>query len=392
MLRVCPFDPPAEYAGLRADHPVVQVRVPTGQVAWLVTRYGDVRRLLTDPRISADRTHPNMPLTEEVTPQTRRNIAAAGRSLIGLDQPEHGPRRRMLITEFTIRRIQALRPHIQHTVDDCIDEMLAGTRPTDLVNALAVPVPARTLCELLGMPYADRELIERSATAMLRRTIPAQERQQTGAELRAYVDRLITAKEADPGDDMLGRLIVHNRETKLYDHDLLVGLTQLFLVAGFETTVNMIALGVAALLQHPEQLPGIVADQAATTTAVEELLRYFSVVDALPRVAKADVAVAGVTIPADAGVLLSFAAANWDEGVFPDPSTMDLNRGARHHMAFGHGIHQCIGQNLARAELEIVFRTLFTRVPGLRLAAGLDELPFKKDSNIYGVDRLPVTW
>jgi cytochrome P450 len=392
MQRRCPFDPPEEYAGLRDRGEVIQVRVPTGQLAWLVTRYADVRRLLVDPRVSADRRHPSMPFTEDVTPQTRRNIAAVGRSLVGLDPPEHGVRRRMLITEFTVRRMQALRPHIQHTVDDCIDGMLEGPRPVDLVSALAVPVPVRTICELLGFPYSARDLIERTVTALLRRSVSAQERQQTSAELRAYIDSQITAKEAEPPDDLIGRLIVHDRESKLYDHDLLVGLTMLLMVAGFETTASMIALGVIILLQEPERLSGIVADPAVTNLAIEELLRYVSVVDALSRVAVEDIEVGDVTVRAGDGLLLSFLAANRDPTVFPEPSTMDIHRGARHHMAFGYGIHQCIGQNLAREELQIVYRTLFARVPGLRLAEPLDQLPFKADSNIFGVDHLQVTW
>lgn len=392
MQRTCPFDPPAEYAVMRAEQPVRRVRVPTGQVAWLVTRYEDVRRLLVDPRVSADRRHPNMPLTEEVTAQTRRNIAEGGRSLIGLDQPEHGPRRRMLTAEFTVRRMQALRPHIQETVDHLIDEMLDGPRPVDLVEALALPVPTRTLCELLGLPYSARDLIQRSATAQLRRSVSAQERQQTSAELRAYVDRVIREKDAAPTDDLLGRLVVNNRETKLYDHELLVGLTMLLLVAGHETTASMIALGVTGLLQHPDQVARIVSEPGAVGMAVEELLRYFTVVDALPRVAAADIDVGGVTIAAGDGILLSFVAANWDDDAFPGAAELDMDRAARKHLAFGYGIHQCIGQNLAREELQIVFRTLFTRVPGLRLAVDLDDLPFKRDSNIYGLDRLPVTW
>ncbi|MCL7459605.1 cytochrome P450 [Micromonospora echinofusca] len=392
MTRTCPFDPPEEYVELRAKEPVSLVRVPDGQLAWLITRYADVRRLLVDPRISSNRHHPNMPLTESVTPQTRRNIAAVGRSLIGLDQPEHGPQRRMLIREFTLRRAQEMRPHIQHTVDRCVDEMLAGPKPADIVTALSLPVPSTAICTLLGMPYADRELIERSANAQLRRNVSAQERQDTSSELRDYVNRLVSAKEAEPTDDLLGRLVLQNRETPLFDHDMLVGLAMLLLVAGFETTASMISLGVAGLLANPDQLAEVTADPSAMGLAVEELLRYFSVVDALPRVATADIEVGGVTIAAGEGLLLSFASANWDETTFPDPGMLDVRRGARNHMAFGYGIHQCIGQNLARAELEIVFRTLFTRIPGLRLAVDVDELPFKRDSNIYGVDRVPVTW
>ncbi|MER7007261.1 cytochrome P450 [Dactylosporangium sp. NPDC000555] len=392
MQRDCPFHPPARYETLRAERPIVPVRVPDGQVAWLVTRYADVRALLTDPRVSSDRTHPNLPLTESVTPQTRRNIAEVGRSLIGLDRAEHGPQRRMLITEFTLRRAQELRPHIQQTVDRAIDAMLAGPQPADLVDALAVPVPSATVTKLLGMPYEDRELIERAANAQLRQSVPAQERQETSAELHAYVDRLISAKEANPTDDVLGRLIRRNRQTPLFDHEMLVGLTMLLLVAGFETTASMIALGSAWLLSNERERAAIVADPAAAGPAVEELLRYFSVVDALPRIATDDIEIGGVRIRAGDGILISFASANWDDAAFADAATVDIGRNARHHVAFGYGIHQCIGQNLAREELQIVFRTLFTRVPTLRLVGDVAGLPFKNDSNIYGVDRVPVTW
>ena len=399
LARGCPFDPPAEYAAMRAEQPVTRVRVPSGQDAWLVTRHEDVRRLLTDPRVSADRAHPNLPLTEAVTPASRQAIAAVGRSLIGLDPPEHGARRGLLITEFTVRRINALRPYVQQVVDGLIDELLAGPRPADLVAALCLPVPSMVLCELLGVPYDDREFFQHRATVQVRRGVAPEERQKAGAELRGYLDRLVAEKEADPGDDLLGRLIVRNRETALadgteppFDHGLLVGLAMLLMAAGHESTANMISLGVAGLLENPGQLAALTTDPATAPMAMEELLRYFAIVDSMPRVAKADIDIGGVTIRAGDGLLIGFASANRDETVFPDPDTLDVRRGARHHVAFGYGVHQCIGQNLARAEMDIVLRTLFARVPGLKLAVPLHELPFKDDSSVYGLDRLPVTW
>lgn len=392
LPRSCPFEPPDAYAELNAQGRISQVRVPTGQLAWLVTSYDDVRRLLTDPRVSADRSHPNFPMTEPVTPESRRRIAASGRSLVGLDHPTHGPRRRMLAPDFTLRRVQEMRPYIQQVVDGLVDQMLAGPRPVDLVSALAMPLPASILCELLGMPYADRGLFERGTQAMLRSTVSAEERQRIGGEMGAYVNRMITEKEAEPTDDLLGRLIVRNRETGLYDHELLVGVTMLLLFAGFETTVNVISLGVAALLEHPDQIGPIVAGGAAATTAVDELLRYTNVVDAMPRVAIADIQVGDVTVPAGDGLLLSFAGANRDKSAFSNATVLDTSREASHHVAFGYGIHQCIGRNLARIELEIVFRTLFTRIPGLRLAVPLEDLPFKRDTVFYGLEELPVTW
>jgi cytochrome P450 len=178
----------------------------------------------------------------------------------------------------------------------------------------------------------------------------------------------------------------------VFDHQLMVGLAMFLLVAGHETTTGMISLGVVDLLIHPEQLAQVTADPSSIDMAVEELLRYASVVDAMPRVATEDIELGDVTIRAGDGLLIAFAAANWDEDAFPGASVLDVRRGSRKHVTFGYGVHQCIGQNLARELLRVVFRTLFTRVPGLRLAADVNELPFKKDSNVYGIERLPVTW
>lgn len=392
MPRSCPFQPPDAYAELHAQRRVVRVRVPNGQPAWLVTSYHDVRRLLIDQRVSADRNHPNFPFTEPVTPETRGRVAAFARSLVGLDHPEHGPRRRMLAPEFTMRKVDTMRPSIQRVVDDLIDQLLAGPRPVDLVGALAMPLPTTILCELLGLPSADREMFVRGTDGLLRGSVSADERQRIGRQMRDYVGQLIATKEVEPTDDLLGRLILRNRETQLYDRELLVGVTMLLLIAGFETTLNAITLSVAALLQHPDELASIKGDEATLATAVEELLRFSNVVDAMPRVATTDLEVGDVTIAAGDGLLLSFTGANRDEGAFAQASTLDTSRAERHHLAFGYGIHQCLGQNLARVELEIAFRTLFTRVPGLRLAVPVDQLPFRRDNIIYGIDELPVTW
>lgn len=393
FARTCPFHPPGEYRTLRAEEPVTRVRVADGQLAWLVTRYDDVRRLLTDPRVSADRSHPGLPFTDPVTPQTRAAMVAVGRSLIGLDPPEHGRKRGLLMPEFTVRQAKALRPSIQRVVDRCLDELLAGPKPADLVERLALPVPSMVLCELLGVPYADRDFFQQRAAAQTRRAIPPEERQKAGYELRVYLDELITAKEAEPTDDLLGRLIVRNREERpAFDHGLLVGLALLLMIAGHESTANMISLGVAGLLQHPDQWTALAADPDTVPMAIEELLRYHAIVDTMPRVALGAIAVGGVTIQAGDGVLIGFASANRDDDAFPNASTMDIARGARHHVAFGYGVHQCIGQNLARVELDVVLRSLLGRVPGLRLAARPEDLPFKNDSNVYGLDELPVTW
>ncbi|WP_158892057.1 cytochrome P450 [Amycolatopsis anabasis] len=389
MARTCPFDPPPEYRELREEAPISRVTLPTGASAWVLTRHEDVRALLTDPRFSSDRRKPGFPL---LAPLQRRKDDFKP-SLIGMDPPDHGPARRAVVGEFTVRRMQALQPRIQEIVDEHVDALLAGPKPADLVRALSLPVPSLVICELLGVPYSDHDFFQQRSKLMLTRTAEPEARRTAVDDLQSYLDKLVTAKEADPGDDLLGRQILKQREEGTTDHDGLVGLAFLLLIAGHETTANMISLGTVALLENPDQLAAIKADPGKTLSAVEELLRYFTIAEvATSRVAVEDVEIGGVLIRAGEGVLGLGNAANRDPSVFDDPDTLDIERGARHHVAFGFGAHQCLGQNLARMELQIVFDTLFRRIPGLRVAKPVAELPFKDDSTIYGLHELPVTW
>ncbi|MER6951845.1 cytochrome P450, partial [Nonomuraea sp. NPDC000554] len=220
-----------------------------------------------------------------------------------------------------------------------------------------------------------------------------EDRQRAFAELRAYIDDLVTRKESEPGDDLFSRQIARQRQEGALDHAGLVSLAFLLLTAGHETTANMISLGVVGLLNHPEQLALITADPGRTPMAVEELLRYFTIADGVTsRVATEDAQIGGASIKAGEGVIVSGLSVNWDPAAFKNPAELDVERGARHHLAFGFGPHQCLGQNLARLELQIVFDTLFRRIPTLRLAAPVEDLPFKTDAVIYGVHELPVTW
>jgi cytochrome P450 len=392
MRRHAPFDPPDQYAALRADAPVTRAVLPGGRPAWLVSGHEHVRRLLADPRVSSDRLLPGFPMVVQVSQEQLRRSASFGRSLIGADPPEHTAQRRMLITEFTVKRVQELRPRIEQIVADRIDAMLASGGPVDLVKELALPVPSLVICELLGVPYEDRDFFQGRTKVLIRRSTEPAEREAVGAELRAYFDELITAKEADPGDDLLGRLIVRNRETGVFNHELLVGLSTLLLLAGHETTANVIALGTLALLENQAQRAALVADPDRAPAAVEEMLRYLTIVEAGFRVATADIELAGTTIKAGEGIVALGASANRDAAAFGHPDEFDITRGARHHVAFGYGIHQCLGQNLARTELDVVFRTLFQRIPNLELAVDMAEVPFKDDALIYGVYELPVTW
>ncbi|WP_167450026.1 cytochrome P450 [Streptomyces hyaluromycini] len=392
MSRRCPFEPPEQYAELRKEQPIARVTLPTGQLAWLVTRYEYVRELLMDPRMSSNRDHKGTPVMFPIPERTRRVFDVYGKSLIGLDPPEHTRRRKMLTSEFTLQRVRSMRPRIQQIVDECIDGLLAGSRPVDLVQALSLPVPSRVICELLGVPYADREFFQGCTAMMVSRATAPSDRHRASEQLRKYLDELVTAKEKAPGDDLFGRLIARNEQERVFTHETLIGLAFLLLMGGYETTASMISLSVAWLLEHPQQLEVIRADPTATNAALEELLRYFSVFDIMPRVALADIEIGGCVIRAGEGVVLGFGAANRDDEVFENPDVMNLRRGDRNHVALGYGVHQCLGQNLARAELEIVLNTLFARIPDLRLTVPVSELSFKKDAGIYGINEIPVSW
>jgi cytochrome P450 len=390
MPRRCPFDLNEQYAQLREQAPITPVSLASGRDAWLVTSHEHVRTLFLDPRLSADGTHPTFPT---LAPRRKSFDEQAKGFLPWMDAPEHTRYRRMLINEFTVRRIRAMRPRIQAVVDGCIDQMLAGPRPVDLVQALSLPVPSLTICDVLGVPYADLDHIQDRAQVMVSRVHTPEERAGALRDLRTYLGDLLRRKGDEPGDDTLSRLVARHRAAGADDHDHLTGLALLILVGGYESTASTISLGTVALLSRPEQADALRADPSLAPKAVEELLRYFSVADNVTsRVSLEDVTVGGVTIREGQGVLLSNAAANRDAAVFTDPERLDIQRDARQHMAFGYGIHQCLGQNLARLELEVVFSTLLTRLPGLRLAVPVDDLPFKNDAIMYGIHEVPVTW
>jgi cytochrome P450 len=390
LTRTHPFGPPPEYQGFRDEAAITRVQLPSGQCPWLLTRHEDIRAMLTDPRFSSDRFNPGFPL---LLRSGRLERGRLNPSLINLDPPEHGTARRQVVGEFTVNRMRALQPRIQQIVDEHIDAILAGPNTTDLVSTLSLPVPSLVTCELLGVPYTDHEFFQGLSSTLLNRQVTQDVRQQAVDKLMDYLGELVAGKEAEPTDDLLGRQIRLRRESGDYDRDELVSLASLLLIAGHETTANMISLGTLALMENPETRAALAADPAKTPGAVEEMLRYFTVADlATSRVARADVEIAGQLIRAGEGVLGLSYSANRDEAAFADADELDIERGARHHLAFGFGPHQCLGQNLARIELQIVFDTLLRRIPELRLAVPVEQLPFKHDSAVFGLYCLPVTW
>ncbi|GAA2121293.1 cytochrome P450 [Actinomadura alba] len=387
----CPFDPAPALRDLRAEAPLVKVRTWDGSTPWLVTRHAEQRALLADRRISADVTRPGYP---HVTAASRERRLRT-RAFIGMDDPEHARLRRMVTAPFAIKRVEALRPAIQRIVDRLIDDMLAGPKPVDLVQAFALPVPSLVICELLGVPYADHDFFQRNTRVLVNRDQPPEAMREAVDALIDYLERLVAEKLAHPAADLLSKLGVEQvRRGELTAHELAVT-GMLLLVAGHETTANMIALGTLALLEHPDQLAALRAtdDPKLIAGAVEELLRYLSIVHSgRRRVALEDIEIGGRVIHAGDGVIMANEVANRDEDVFTDPDRLDVHRDARGHVAFGFGVHQCLGQPLARVELQVVYGTLYRRVPGLRLAVDRDQVPFKHDGLIYGVYELPVTW
>jgi cytochrome P450 len=365
------------------------VRLWDGSHPWLVTGYDDQRAVLADRRFSADVTRPGYPHVTASSAARRRR----SRTFISMDDPEHSTYRKMLTGTFMIKRVEALRPRIQGIVDDLIDAMLAGTPPADLVTAFALPVPSLVICELLGVPYADHGFFQRCSRTLVSTRSTPQDAVAAADELKDYLSRLLERKSAEPADDLLSKLVVEQSGT--LTRSQIADMALLLLVAGHETTANMIGLGTLTLLQHPDQLAELRAteDPKLVASAVEELLRYLNIVHSgRRRVALEDVEVGGRLIRAGEGVIVTTDSGNRDANAFPDPDVLDIHRQARHHVAFGYGVHQCLGQPLARVELQVVYGTLYRRVPTLCLAVPLDQVRFKHDMLVYGVHELPVSW
>lgn len=387
----CPFDPPPELRELRAEGPVTKVRLWDGSTPWLVTRYQDQRALLADPRISAVTTHPNYPHQTPATKARRSEM----QTFITMDDPDHARLRRMVTAPFAVKRVEALRASIQAIADRLIDDMLAGPAPADLVSAFALPLPSLVICEMLGVPYADHGFFQENSRVLLRRGTEPEEALAAQRRLTDYLEALVDDKLAHPGDDLLSRLAVDHLAAGHLTRNDVAQTGVLLLIAGHETTANMIALGTLALLRHPDQLAVVrdTDDPKLVAGAVEELLRYLTIVHTgRRRVALSDIEIGGRVIEAGDGLILSNDVGNRDEDAFPGPDRLDVHRDARRHVAFGFGPHQCLGQPLARVELQVVYSTLYRRIPSLRLAVPFEEVPFKHDGLVFGVYELPVAW
>lgn len=357
-----------------------------GNPVWVVSRYRDIRAALVDRRLSA-RTIP-----DSIMPKDDENKVPV--MFARTDDPEHQRLRRMMTSNFTFRRCESMRPHIQEMVDHYLGQMIDNGAPADLVREFALPVPSMVIALLLGVPPEDLELFQFNTTRGLdQRSTDAEKGQAFGA-MYAYIEELVERKAREPGDDLISRLVTEYVATGQLDHATTAMNSVIMMQAGHETTANMISLGTVALLEHPKvfQRLGQTEDPGVVANIVEELMRYLTIVHSqVDRVATEDLLIGGQLIRAGEFVMMNLLAGNWDPEFVDDPESFEADRNARGHLGFGYGVHQCIGANLARVEMQVAFTTLARRLPGLQLAVPPGELRFK-DANIYGMKELPVSW
>lgn len=380
------FDPPPEWQRLRERCTVSRAELPSGDRAWLVTRYEDVRAVLNDPRLSrAAATRPDAPRLGPARPEPD--------SIMAMDPPDHTRLRRLLAPAFTGRQAERLRPGIARTTERLLDVMAETGPPVDLVEHLARPLPVITICELLGVPDEDRESFKEWTDAALT-LAPHAAGTVTGARQRLadYLRHLIAEKQHDPGDDVLGTLIAARDEDRLRPAEL-VTVAATLITAGYHTVANSLANSVLALLRHPAQLEPLRGAAEFPATAVEELLRWTpgTVSGGTIRIATQEMKVGSTLIGPGEAVIHSTTSANRDPDAFPDPEVLDLTRTGNRHIAFGHGIHRCLGAPLARVELQVAFGALLRRFPTLRLAAEEHQLTWGTGM-LRGVTALPVAW
>jgi cytochrome P450 len=377
----CPFDPPGDLARIRETNPLSRMQYPNGHIGWLATSRANARTVLSDPRFSARPELMNLPTPGSTS--TEKLPPAEPGDFIGMDAPRHSRYRRLLTGQFTVRRMRTLTERLEQITAAQLDEMERNGPTADLVQAFARPIPALMICELLGVPYDERDMFQSDAELITGASDLTDDVFAAYGRLQEFLLKLVQAKRATPGDDMLSGLTTSD----LTDQEL-SNIAVDLLGAGLGTTSNMLTLGTLVVLRQPEQLEAM---RANPDQAIEELLRYLSIVPLVVRVALEDVELDGHLIKAGESVTVSIEAANRDPGQFTDPDVLDLKRQGSGHVAFGHGVHQCLGQQLARIEMQVAFRGLLDRFPSLRLAVPFEDLRVRPGL-IFDVHELPVTW
>ncbi len=390
LPRIHPMDPPQQYREAEVQCPIHKVEQWNGKQAWFFTRYDDIRSLLTNPRTSADASHPNYPAQNAALAIVRKDYQVFAQ----MDPPEHTSERRLVAGDFSVQRIELMRPKIQALVDRRIEAILSKPKKADLIADFAGPVPCGVICTLLGVPETDHSLIQSWA----REISSLNTSSETAAVMIKdfcdnYLTNLVRKKNAAPEDDLLSRLIVQQMRTGHISELKVVSLARLFLTAGHESSSDTLGLGLAALLYNQDQLALLRDNPALIKGAVEEILRYTDVTHSgRLRTAREDIEIGGVTVRKDDAIIMHQPTANRDPALFPNPNQFDICRPPRPHLTFGTGIHSCIGQPLARMELQIAIGSLIQRIPTLRPTQALEALHFHHRLAIYGLESLPVTW
>ncbi|NUR25347.1 MAG: cytochrome P450 [Catenulispora sp.] len=386
MRRANPFDPPAVLAAYRDSEPIRPMLYPDGHVGWIVTSHELARTILGDPRFSARSEFKRAPVARPGADPFYGAPALPG-WLVDMDAPAHTRLRQQLTGKFTARRLKEVRPRIETIVEDLLTALNDQPRPVDLVSAFCLPVPSLVICELLGVPYSERERFQRNSETLFALAATADEAAAAMQELYAVVHELA---ERGHGDGLLATLA----QEGTLDVDEIAGVGVLLLTAGHESTSSSLALSTFALLSHPDQLAKLTADPALADNAVEELLRYLTVFHhGVPRTPLEDVLIDGRLLRAGDSITVCLPAANRDPAWFDgEPDRLDLDRKVTGHLAFGYGAHQCLGQNLVRTEMRVALPALFRRFPTLALAVAPEDVPLAADMSVYGCHRLPVTW
>ncbi|KAA8880647.1 cytochrome P450 [Nocardia colli] len=387
-----PFGPPdrlsiePRLAGLRAEHPVLRVHMPYGGDAWLVTRYADVKTVLADPRFSRA-----VPAGRDTPRPTA--FQAPPSSIVRMDSSEHRRLRRLVAQAFSPRRVEMLRPRVQQIVDDLLDAMLVAGPPADLAASLTWPLPITIICDLLGVPPGDRDQFLATTDGIMAPSAAGNIEQHV-RDYNNYMVGLIARRRTEPSDDLLGMLVHAKDDGDRLTEQEMIGFGADLLFAGHETTANQTGNFFYTLLADRHYWNELVADPDLVPAAIEELLRItpFAASADSPNIAVENLEVNGRCIKAGDAVVTVLASANRDAEVFENPDEIDFHRTTNPHVAFGHGIHYCLGAQLARIEMQTAIATVIHRLPGLRLAVPADQVSWRTNRFLRGVTALPVTW
>ena len=382
------LDPPVALGRWRAQRPLHRIKLWDGREAWAIVGYDAVREVLRDHQtFVSSPLAPGYPTLGEADAATKKSLL-----LTMIDPPLHAQHRAAVLREFTVKAIESLRPDAEAIVGDLIDAMERMDAPVDLLKVLGAPVPARFTCRLLGAPFSDAEFFQERLTVRFSPASPAASVYGAEEGLRSYFAELVDNRLKEPRDDLSSRLVNDHVRTGLLSPEEAATILHILLIGGFDTTKQMIALGTLTLLENPDQLARLKAEPSGWRNAVEELLRYITLIQSERRACTADTVIGGQTIRAGEGVLVLLNSANRDAAVFDSADSLDVERNAVRHLAFGSGIHQCLGQAVARMLLQLTYPRLFDRFDGLRLAVPFESLSFRESSSLFGVDELPVEW